>query len=140
MVFIPKKKESRTMKTIYKEPRATRDGYTYNEVLSVRNLNSTGSLRRVEGTRYDLIVSYNTPIAYVVDIENGTFLNETKVILCNDFYSMTTRKHQAQVKDMYSMNAIGLFDLGGFFKRAEIDGVDVNGGVNGGTNTNWLHA
>jgi len=128
------------MKTIYKEPVASIDGYEYNEVLSVRNLNSTGSLRRVAGTRYDLIVSYNTPIAYVVDIENGTFLNETKVILCNDFYSITTRKHQAQVKDLYSMNAIGLFDLGGFLKRAEIDSVDVNGGVNGGTNTNWLHA
>ena len=134
------KQERRTMKTIYKEPKATIDGYTENEVLSVRNLNSTGSLRRIEGTRYDLIVSYNTPIAYVVDVENGTFLNETKVILSNHFYSMTTRKHQAKVKELYSMSAIGLFDLGGFFKRASIDGVDVNGGVNGGNNTNWLHA
>ena len=132
------------MKTIYKEPRATRDGYTYNEVVSVRNLNSTGSLRRVEGTRYDLIVSYNTPIAYVVDVENNTFLNETKVILCNEFYSMTTRKHQAKVRELYfDVNkdyAQAEFSLGGFFKRAEIDSVDVNGGANGGTNTNWLHA
>ena len=49
------------MKTIYKEPRATKP--EANEVQAVRKLNSTGSLRRVEGTRYDLIVSYSTPIA-----------------------------------------------------------------------------
>ena len=123
------------MKTIYKEPRASKPE-TY-EVQAVRKMNSTGSLRRVEGTRYDLIVSYNTPIAYVVDVENGTFLNETKVILCNEFYSMTTRKHQAWVKDHYSMvTKIGEFDLGGFFKRAEIDKVDVRGGANGGYNIN----
>ena len=126
------------MKTIYKEPRTTKP--ETNEVQAVRKLNSTGSLKRVEGTRYDLIVSYNTPIAYVVDVENGTFLNETKVILCNEFYSMTTRKHQAWVKDHYSMvTKIGEFDLGGFFKRADIDKVDVRGGANGGTNINWLH-
>ena len=128
------------MKTIYKEPRATKP--QGNEVLAVVNLNSTGNLRRVEGTRYDLIVSYNTPIAYVVDVENGTFLNETKVVLCNEFYSMTTRKHQAWVKEFASVtnSSIGEFDLGGFYKRSEIDGVDVRGGSNGGTNSNWLHA
>ena len=125
------------MKTIYKEIKNDRP--EKNEVEAVRKLNSTGSLRRVEGTRYDLIVSYNTPIAYVVDVENGTFFNETKVILCNEFYSMTTRKHQAWVKNHYSMvTEIGEFDLGGFFKRAKIDKVDVRGGVNGGTNQNWL--
>ena len=106
----------------------------------MRKLNSTGSLRRVEGTRYDLIVSYNTPIAYVVDVENDSFINETKVILCNEFYSMTTRKHQAKVKELYPLTAIGEFDLGGFKTRAAIDGVDVRGGQNGGTNINWLHA
>jgi len=116
------------MKTIYKEPRASKP--QANEVQAVRNLNSTGSLRRVEGSRYDLIKSYATPIAYVVDVENGSFINETKVILCNEFYSMTTRKHQAKVRELYSGCAIGEFDLGGFYKRAEIDGVDVKGGVN----------
>ena len=126
------------MKTIYKEPRTSKP--ETNEVQAVRKLNSTGSLKRVEGTRYDLIVSYNTPIAYVVDVENGTFLNETKVILCNEFYSMTTRKHQAKVRELYSGCAIGEFDLGGFFKRAEIDGVDIRGGWNGGRNNNWLTA
>ena len=125
------------MKTIYKEPRTSKP--ETNKVLAVVKLNSTGSLRRVEGTRYDLIVSYNTPIAYVVDIENGTFLNETKVILCNEFYSMTTRKHQAIVKARYFGCAIGEFDLSGFFKRAEIDKVDVRGGDNRGTNSNYLH-
>lgn len=118
------------MKTIYKEPKTTKP--QANEVQAVRNLNSTGSLRRVEGTRYDLIVSYNTPIAYVVDIENGSFINETKVILCNEFYSMTTRKHQAKVRELYSSVAsIGEFELGAYFKRAKIDGVDVSGGVHG---------
>ena len=107
-----------------------------NEVQDVRNLNSTGNLRREEGTRYDLIKSYNTPIAYVVDVENGSFINETKVILCNEFYSMTTRKHQAKVRELYSDCAIGEFDLGGFLKRAEIDKVDVRGGANGGYNIN----
>ena len=128
------------MKTIYKEPRATKP--KANEVQGVRKLNSTGSLRRVEGTRYDLIVSYNTPIAYVVDVENGTFLNETKVILCNHYYSMTTRKHQAWVREFAQISgaAIGEFDLGAFKIRSQIDGVDILGGVNGGTNTNWLHA
>ena len=126
------------MKTIYKQPKASKP--QANEVESVRNLNSTGSLRRIEGTRYDLIVSYNTPIAYVVDVENGHFINETKVILCNHYYSMTTRKHQAKVRELYLGCAIGEFDLGGFYKRAEIDGVDVGGGANGGTNINWLHA
>ena len=116
------------MKTIYKEPRTSKP--ETNEVLAVVKLNSTGSLRRVEGTRYDLIKSYATPIAYVVDVENGTFLNETKVILCNEFYSMTTRKHQAKVRELYSGCAIGEFDYGGFLKRAEIDGVNVKGGVN----------
>ena len=67
-------KGDKQMKTIYKEPRASKP--EANEVQAVRKLNSTGSLRRVEGTRYDLIVSYNTPIAYVVDVENGTFFNE----------------------------------------------------------------
>lgn len=125
------------MKTIYKEPRASKP--QANEVLAVKPLNTTKTLRRVEGTRYDLIVSYNTPIAYVVDVENGTFLNETKVILCNEFYSMTTRKHQAWVKKHYSMvTKIGEFDFGGFFKRAEIDGVDVSGGANGGINNNGV--
>jgi len=126
------------MKTIYKEPKTTKP--QANEVQAIHNLNSTGNLRRVEGTRYDLIVSYNTPIAYIVDVDNGTFINETKVILCNEFYSMTTRKHQAKVKELYSFCAIGEFDLGGFYKRADIDNVDVRGGSNGGTNINWLHA
>ena len=126
------------MKTIYKEPKTTKP--QANEVKAVVNLNSTGNLRRVEGTRYDLIVSYNTPIAYVVDVENGHFINETKVILCNEFYSMTTRKHQAWVKQHYSMvTKIGEFELGGFFKRADIDNVDVRGGANGGYNSNNLH-
>ena len=140
------------MKTIYKEPRTSKP--ETNEVQAVRKLNSTGSLRRVEGTRYDLIVSYNTPIAYVVDVDNGRtdFINQTKVILCNEFYSMTTRKHQAKVRELYkwSTNNIntnwhpdsaqfGEFTLGGFLKRAEIDGVDIRGGANGGTNSNWLH-
>ena len=116
------------MKTIYKEPKASKP--QANEVQAVKPLNTTGTLRRVEGTRYDLIVSYNTPIAYVVDVENGTFLNETKVILCNEFYSMTTRKHQAKVRELYSGCAIGEFDYGGFLKRAAIDGVNVKGGVN----------
>jgi len=134
------------MKTIYIQPKNDRP--QANEVEAVRKLNSTGSLRRVEGTRYDLIVSYNTPIAYVVDVENGSFINETKVILCNNFYSMTTRKHQAKVRELYSVKfvisentyEIGEFDLGGFKTRAAIDGVDVRGGSNGGTNINWLHA
>tara|TARA_R100000329_G_scaffold40431_1_gene37821 strand:+ start:84 stop:464 length:381 start_codon:yes stop_codon:yes gene_type:complete len=126
------------MKTIYKEPRASKP--QANEVEAVRKLNSTGSLRRVEGTRYDLIVSYSTPIAYVVDVENDSFINETKVILCNHYYSATTRKHQAKVRELYPLTAIGEFDLGGFKTRAEIDSVDVRGGVNGGTNSNWLHA
>ena len=125
------------MKTIYKEPKTTKP--QANEVVEVRKLNSTGSLRRIEGTRYDLIVSYDTPIAYVVDVEygetnspyiNSSFINVTKVILCNEFYSMTTRKHQAKVRELYSPCAIGEFDLGGFYKRAEIDGVNVKGGVN----------
>ena len=115
-------------KTIYKEPKASKP--EANEVQNIRKLNTTGSLRRNEGTRYDLIFSYNTPIAYVVDVENGTFLNETKVILCNEFYSMTTRKHQAIIRKLYSGCAIGEFTFGGFFKRAEIDGVDIKGGWN----------
>ena len=126
------------MKTIYKEPKTNRP--QANEVLAVKPLNTTGTLRRVEGTRYDLIVSYNTPIAYVVDVENGTFLNETKVILCNEFYSNTTAKHKSLIRDLYAGCAIGEFTLGGFYKRSEIDGVDVRGGWNAGTNTNWLHA
>ena len=126
------------MKTIYKQPKAPL--LENNVVQEVRNLNSTGSLRRVEGSKYDLIVSYNTPIAYVVDVENGTFLNETKVILCNHYYSATTRKHQAKVRELYPLTAIGEFDLGGFATRAKIDAVDIRGGVNGGTNSNWLHA
>ena len=124
------------MKTIYKQPRAALT--QANEVEAVRKLNSTGSLRRVEGTRYDLIVSYNTPIAYIVDVENGSFINETKVILCNKFYSMTTRKHQAKVRELYSNCKIGEFEMGGFLKRAKIDKVDVRGGVNPGINSNWL--
>ena len=116
------------MKTIYKQPKDTKP--QANEVQAVRKLNSTGSLRRVEGTKYDLIVSYSTPIAYVVDVENNSFINETKVILCNEFYSMTTRKHQAKVRELYPLTAIGEFDLGGFYKRAEIDGVNVKGGSN----------
>ena len=117
------------MKTIYKK--ISTSATLINEVQEVRNLNSTGTLKRIEGTRYDLIKSYNTPIAYVVDVDNGSFINETKVILCNEYYSNTTRKHQAKVRELYShCAAIGEFDLGGFYKRAEIDGVNVKGGVN----------
>jgi len=116
------------MKRIYKEPRMTKP--ELNEVQQVRNLNTTGTLRRIEGTRYDLIMSYDTPIAYVVDVENGSFINETKVILCNEFYSMTTRKHQNIIKDLYSMVAsIGEFEYKAYKKRAEIDNVNVLGGV-----------
>ena len=125
------------MKTIYKEPRTNKP--ETNEVQAVRNLNSTGTLRRVEGTRYDLLVSYSTPIAYVVDVENGTFLNETKLIMCAEFYSNTTAKHKSLIRDLYAGVAIGEFSLGGFFKRADIDKVDVSGGVHGGTNINSLH-
>ena len=118
------------MKTIYKK--ISTSATLINEVQEVRNLNSTGTLKRVEGTRYDLIKSYNTPIAYVVDVDNGSFINETKVILCNEYYSNTTRKHQAWVREFAKITgaAIGEFDLGGFYKRAEIDGVNVKGGVN----------
>jgi len=126
------------MKTIYKQPRATKP--QTNEVQSVKPLNTTGTLRRVEGTRYDLIVSYNTPIAYVVDVDNGSFINETKVILCNEFYSQTTAKHKSLIRDLYAGCAIGEFNIDGFYKRSEIDGVDIRGGLNGGTNINWLHA
>ena len=124
------------MKTIYKEPKASKP--EANEVQQVINLVSTGNLRRVEGTRYDLIVSYSTPIAYVVDVENGHFINETKVILCNEFYSQTTAKHKSIIRDLYSNCSIGEFTFGGFFKRAEIDKVDVRGGANGGTNSDYL--
>lgn len=126
------------MKTIYKQPKAPL--LENNVVQKVQNLNTTGSLRRVEGTKYDLIVSYNTPIAYVVDVENGMFINETKVILCNHYYSATTRKHQAKVREFAKITraAIGEFDLGGFATRSKIDAVDVRGGKNGGTNSNSL--
>ena len=116
------------MKTIYKEPRASKP--QANEVEAVHKLNTTGSLKRIEGTRYDLIKSYGTPIAYVVDVENGSFINETKVILCNEFYSVTTSKHQAKVRELYQGCAIGEFEMGGFLRRAKIDGVDVIAGAN----------
>ena len=115
------------MKTIYKEPKILGKA---NRMENILKLNTTGSLRRKEGTSYDIIKSYATPIAYVVDIENGTFLNETKVILCNEFYSMTTRKHQAKIRELYSVASIGDFDYPAFVKRAEIDGVDIKGGWN----------
>ena len=118
------------MKTIYKQPKNTKP--KTNGVQAIKPLNTTGTLKRVECTRYDLIVSYATPIAYVVDVENGSFINETKVILCNYYYSTTTRKHQAKVREFAEITgaAIGEFDLGGFYKRAEIDGVYVKGGSN----------
>ena len=116
------------MKTIYKKPRLVKP--EVNQVQGTTNLVSTGNLRIEEGTKYDLIISYGTPIAYVVDVENGLFINETKVILCNEFYSRTTRKHQAIIRDRYSTCSIGEFELGGFVKRAELDGVNVLGGWN----------
>lgn len=126
------------MKTIYKKPKTTKP--QTNEVQAVKPLNTTSTLRRVEGTRYDLIVSYSTPVAYVVDVENDSFINETKVIICNEFYSATTAKHKSLIRDLYrGCASIGNFDFGGFCKRAKIDGVDIKGGVNGGTNINWLH-
>ena len=115
------------MKTIYKEPKRLGKA---NQMENIYKLNTTGSLRRIEGTSYDLIKSYDTPIAYVVDVENGTFLNETKVILCNDFYSMTTRKHQAIIRDLYSGCSIGEFEYKAFKKRATLDNVNILGGVN----------
>tara|TARA_E500000318_G_scaffold107403_2_gene116633 strand:- start:198 stop:548 length:351 start_codon:yes stop_codon:yes gene_type:complete len=115
------------MKTIYKEPKRLGKA---NQMENIHKLNTTGSLRRIEGTSYDLIKSYDTPIAYVVDVENGTFLNETKVILCNDFYSMTTRKHQAIIRDLYSGCSIGEFEYKAFKKRATLDNVNILGGVN----------
>ena len=115
------------MKTIYKEPKKFGKA---NQVENIYKLNTTGTLRRVEGNRHDLIKSYDTPIAYVVDVENGIFLSETKVILCNDFYSMTTRKHQAIIRDLYSGCSIGEFEYKAFKKRATLDYVNVLGGVN----------
>lgn len=126
------------MKTIYK----TREILDENVQTGVTKLNSTGSLWRKEGTNYDLIYSYRTPIAYVQDVEHGTFLRETKVILCNHFYSMTTRKHQAKIKELYGYDrnktvvSLGEFELGAFFKRAKLDNVDVSGGVHGYIQTN----
>ena len=116
------------MKTIYKEPRLSKP--EVNVVTKETYLVSTGNLRREEGTRYDRIISYNTPIAYVVDVENGSFINETKVILCNEFYSMTTAKHKNIIKDLYQTCSIGEFEYDAFVKRAERDGVDVIGGWN----------
>ena len=116
------------MKTIYKEPRLSKP--ELNVVTKVTNLVSTGNLRREEGTRYDRIISYNTPIAYVVDVENGSFINETKVILCSEFYSMTTAKHKNIIRDRYQACSIGEFEYDAFVKRAERDGVDVIGGWN----------
>ena len=128
-------KGDKQMKIIYKEPRLNKP--EVNVVTKETYLVSTGNLRREEGTRYDRIISYNTPIAYVVDVnvvnrayENGTFLNETKVILCNEFYSMTTSKHKNIIKDLYQACSIGEFEYDAFVKRAERDGVDVIGGWN----------
>ena len=80
------------MKTIYKEPRLTKP--EENQVQGKTNLVSTGNLRREEGTRYDLIISYGTPIAYVVDVENGSFINETNGYYCissNNKCSLSTK-------------------------------------------------
>ena len=62
----------------------------------------------------------------VESVKNG------KAIMVNEFYSMTTSKHQSKYREMFSLDRDKgeLFEYGAFIKRAELDGVNVLGGWN----------
>tara|TARA_R100001015_G_scaffold8473_1_gene3307 strand:+ start:364 stop:615 length:252 start_codon:yes stop_codon:yes gene_type:complete len=83
----------------------------------METLNTTGSMSRVEyGDNLTLLFSYSTVIGYVKD---------GKAILNNHYYSSTTAKHQAKFREMYSLDKGDTFELGAFYKRADLDGVSV---------------
>ena len=82
----------------------------------METLNSTGSMSRVQYDDVTLLYSYSTIVGYVKD---------GKAIITNYYYSNTTNRHLYNFREMYGVNKEDTFELGAFYKRAELDGVKV---------------
>jgi len=82
----------------------------------METLNSTGSMSRVQYDDVTLLYSYSTIVGYVKD---------GKAIITNHYYSNTTNRHLYNFREMYGVNKEDTFELGAFYKRAELDGVQV---------------
>ena len=82
----------------------------------METLNTTGSMSRVQYDDVTLLYSYSTIVGYVKD---------GKAIRTNHYYSNTTNRHLYNFREMYGVNKEDTFELGAFYKRAELDGVRV---------------
>ena len=82
----------------------------------METLNSTGSMSRVQYDDVTLLYSYSTIVGYVKD---------GKAIITNHYYSNTTNRHLYNFREMYGVMNVDTFELGAFYKRAELDGVQV---------------
>jgi len=82
----------------------------------METLNTTGSMSRVQYDDVTLLYSYSTIVGYVKDF---------KTVITNHYYSNTTNRHLYNFREMYGVNKEDTFELGAFYKRAELDGVRV---------------
>lgn len=73
-------------------------------------------MSRVQYDGVTLLYSYSTIVGYVKD---------DKAIITNYYYSNTTNRHLYNFREMYGVNKEDTFELGAFYKRAELDGVQV---------------
>jgi len=73
-------------------------------------------MSRVQYDDVTLLYSYSTIVGYVKD---------GKAIITNHYYSNTTNRHLYNFREMYGVNKEDTFELGAFYKRAELDGVQV---------------
>ena len=91
--------------------------------VSKGKLNSTGSMS-IEFTEEGILLmkSYNTVVGY-------SFKNKTVIV--DTFYSTTTSSHLRNFRDMFGVEREDTFEYRAFIKRAELDGVNVKGGMNG---------
>lgn len=82
----------------------------------METLNSTGSMSRVKYNDVTLLYSYSTIVGYV---------KNNKAIITNYYYSNTTNRHLYNFREMYGVNKEDTFEIGAFYKRAELDGVQI---------------
>lgn len=82
----------------------------------MKTLNSTGSMSMTHSHGVTKLYSYSTVVGYV---KNG------KAIITNHYYSNTTNRHLYNFREMFNVKKEDTFELGAFYKRADLDEVSV---------------
>ena len=93
--------------------------------------NSTGSMSRdfiwtpeddEQQVFTTLLYSYNTVVGYVQ--------KNKRPVICSGPYSATTSKHLSKYREEFGIDKEDTYEYAAFLKRAELDGVNVQGGWN----------